>query len=357
MKLKRKKNTETTPAEEFNKARATIRSSKNQAHAFIEFRVNASAAVLTKVGREFALHPSYKRQTWAVPFPKSLEQIPHRTYPYYLGEIKEIAWLTSILRAYGGQISEFVKLRSEVEAQFLLGNMSRVDSLLSSIEKEWGVSIWLVSQRINYHQVVGGLAARNIYLRNLLSLSDQIPKPIAFAIVWLSYRAGADISVSQIIRLLNDAFPLKFGAHHLMHLIMGRCPPVSPATAGEMISHTDSWPAVDRYHFLLDTLAALLASGNISDKIRIFVANRLEELSRSISDSRLYRLSFASGANPNKYTADAETANLLELYSQARYPELLNAVSQADDAGKISMEGLNLAVRSASILGIDWELP
>jgi hypothetical protein len=328
---------------EFEKLRLSIRSSRTPVTALTNFRRFRPPGELLRLGGELATHPAYKSLIWSEPFPKTLQRIPKSTFPYYLDFQRELAWTTSLLATASQQIAAFVHERENVEALFLSGDLDALNNKLSCLETQFGVCLWLIENRINHAHLVGGTTAVNQFTSKLLS-DDKITEFVSIIIQWLRFRLAAT-SATEIDRLLGEVAPLEYGVHHLFHLLMGRCPPTDRRSAGQILSHAEQLPAIDRYQILLLSLQALFANSAYSDDDRLFTVDTLKVLAVNIDDPILIRLLFVLGNNDISSARTQRFAAALEAYSCGRYTDVAQIVDGLGPS-ELSIEATNLRLRS-----------
>ena len=323
--------------------------------AIIEFRNTADPETLLRVGGAIATHISYKPLVWRAPFPKRFNELLRSGNPYYGGMKKELAWAVSTIRAYSKEITEFVSMRTQVEQGFLTKDATHVADLLTDLERRFGTSIWLTDNLLNCIQTLRGIAAKNRLLNPILS-DRRVPPIIRHAISWLAYRASADVTSAEIDRLLADAAPLRDGVDYLFHALLGRCPRIDAEAAGQMLSHTDVLPAIDRYQLLLLTLQAFLANNPADGETAAFVVRMLDALATNINDAKLDRLRFAWGAADISLATDPFLLSLIEDYNCGSYGRVMTAVTNIASS-ELSVEAINLALRAALLSKQAWKLP
>ncbi len=119
-------------------------------------------------------------------FPKSINKFnPGKKLAF--SENKEFIWTASVLSLFKKEISEFVKLKIVYENSFLKGNYSVSSDTLEEIEKTFGLSFWLISNKFQLLQTTQGLKAQKDYLENILSTKD-LEQEVAFIAGALFYK-------------------------------------------------------------------------------------------------------------------------------------------------------------------------
>jgi hypothetical protein len=306
---------------EFEKLRLTTRSSKNTVSAITNFRRSSSLDILLRLGGQLGTHPAYKPLIWPAPFPKTLTAIPRSSFPYYLDFEREVAWTVNLLATASEELSAFVQERQRVELLFLSGNFDLLADSFARIESRFGTSLWLIENRMNCAHLKGGTTAVNQLVSPIFA-DERLAEFVGVIIAWFRCRVAAT-SAAEIDRLLRDYAPLEFGTHYLVHLIMGRCPPITRKNVGQILSHADQLPAVDRYHVLLLSLQALVANSVCIDDNNSIVIQGLKLLAESLDDI-LLRLVFAMDSDIQYLPTIGHFADALEHYSCGRYPDVVN---------------------------------
>lgn len=305
------------------------------------------------MGGRFAVHPAYSRLIWPAPFPKSFSQLTKTTFPYYLGFERELSWLVSLLSAHADLIARAIKIKDEVDRSILHDDLAGIKETLDRVELELGQSVWLAGHRINLLHQAPSFGSKSEYVRSITGVAS-IPATVKQAVAWFSYRSGSDVSPSDVRRLLETGAPLRYGVDYIIHLIVGQSPKLDDEMAGQILSHTDVLPAIDRYRLLLETLKALAVSG-CSAETRSMVLRVLSPLAAKLADPALDRTLLYYGGSGEHLVPAGDLVRRIDLYSSGDYTALLTDIS-AEPLDTLSIETINLGLRAASLSGGNWKV-
>lgn len=342
----------TAASAEFERIRNRIRTSKNPRLALFELR-ESSPDVLLRMGGRFATHPAYKNLIWRAPFPGTLTESPPRGYPYYLPLAQEVAWSTSVIVSYAKQLNIFLDLKSKFDSNFLTGDIESARNLLSSIRLELGESLWYAQNTIAVDARDPKLS-RSDYARSIIQ-NSAVSSNLRQIVAWFNYKFNPTVSRVELQRLLSEAAPLRFAVDYLIHNMMGEFPKVDLKTASEMISHTDHWPAIDRYLQLIAILQLIDPLDPMEADVRSVITASLALLSENIDDAILARLCLVWNVPTATITQPPPINNILEYYSRGDYSRVLRSVSEMD-CSDLTIEAVHIATRAAALSSSSWSL-
>lgn len=331
----------------FEQLRSQIRNAETMFLGIRLYRSSSDPTTLFKTAHKFATHPAYKKFLLHVPFPSSFKDLHKSGFPYLASFERELAWSAGLIYNHSVQISNFIRLRQEADECFLSGNFLNLKRILSQVEKEYGISIWLAGSWINYYQLSGGIRAKNKYLTQISS--QDAPWLTAYIINWLSYKASNAANSSEFNRLLNRIVPLESGASHLIHSLNGNYTPVDYRTAGEIISYTDNMSIIDKYEILIIVLQMLSAEQiEINNPEAHFIREILGSLASRIDDGQISRLLVRLG-RPGNIGRDLNLLSLIDEYGNDQFASVLQTIS-AKPTSALCVEEINLLCRCRSLL-------
>ncbi|MCJ2007968.1 hypothetical protein [Methylobacterium sp. J-092] len=332
-------------SDEFDRARMKIRQNSNVRKGLASFRHKADCQTLLMVGSDFASHPSYRSLIWPSPFPQRIGSLPIRGLPYYAGFSRELAWAVSTISVYSVELNAFLDLKRKCEQLFFISDLQGVEKILDSVQETFGISIWLIDQRLTHLLLSKGYSAKNNFVKNIMK-DVKSPSLMRLATSWLSYRLLAGVSATELERLLTELNPLKDGYDYLLHIIMGQQVAIDEATAGIMIWEADNLPVIDRYLLLVLTLQSLVSTAplSLSDSTQFLAATG--KIAKTIDDKSLSRINIILGDKLSYVDLDPQIIELLDRYTNAEYNEVLQKVS-CMELDELSIEKIYIAIRSA----------
>jgi hypothetical protein len=195
-------------------------------------------------------------------FPKGVEQLAMRRPMNVVGIERELRWIVSYTKIYYQQINEFVVLADRFNQNLLMGNLNVCEQSLDTIEEKFGISVWLIKNKIAFLQIAKGLEAQKLYSA---SIRHKVhPNSVAYLLShYISYRNEPTISYFHHINQVKDIFEnqvedkilipfLKF--HFAAHDILESNELCEVLTVSNTISAIDGFDALQ---YVLKTLISL----------------------------------------------------------------------------------------------------
>jgi hypothetical protein len=211
---------------------------------------------------------------------------------------RELAWAAAIFRQDASEISRFVVLKSQFEADLLLGRHEDCEATLDTVEKEFGFSIWLLELRIAFLQTSQGLEAQKAYLARIRSIRRD-GDLISFLAHFTSWRNEETTNPFQFKKTVSErsaewSVPDDFRAY-LLYRLTGECP-LDDTTISAILRYEASYSLIDYYETFIRITTRRLSNASLS--AGPLHKDSLLSLVDTISDSRLLKLlSIASDSN------------------------------------------------------------
>ncbi|MEO6975137.1 MAG: hypothetical protein ABI144_04565 [Gallionella sp.] len=86
-----------------------------------------------------------------------------------IGIYREIAWVATVLAKNSELMAKFVKLRNEYVVTLSKGHYEAAEACLDKIDKDCGLSLWTVENKISLASLSGGFERQKSYVNNILS--------------------------------------------------------------------------------------------------------------------------------------------------------------------------------------------
>ncbi len=142
-------------------------------------------------------HPKIYKAIFGNPYPKKIEQISGRPKLYNTNNIgSELVWDAFCLDIHRERILQFIDYKNKYSLYCLNGNFTEAEKLLDEIEDVFGVSLWLIRNRITIAKQIGGIKGEKDYTNQLLE-KEGLAEIIGFLIQYSSLRNTNEISLDR----------------------------------------------------------------------------------------------------------------------------------------------------------------
>jgi len=235
--------------------------------------------------------PKYRDSYFQAHFPTNYLACRPFTKPQQSSLEFEARWIEAIVHLFSPQISHFRALADSYEESYLKENFSECVENLNEIERLFGISIWLIENRINLLQATEGLAAQKHFSQSAINKSRH-RSILPFLIHNISRRNEDAVGIFSFRRQINsliDGLTLPGGlANYLLfHLINSS--PETPSEYAEILNWETSGSAIDLYE-TFTTLSQYAATRNDGTSFarmapsvhRIYETTKDGRLSRSL---------------------------------------------------------------------------
>lgn len=86
---------------------------------------------------------------------------------------EELKWTSAVMHCFPEDLSRFVRMRNEFEAEFLNGNLALAATVLGRIQEECGHSLWLLQAQLLVAQAKGGINANREILVDVFNQANS----------------------------------------------------------------------------------------------------------------------------------------------------------------------------------------
>lgn len=250
-------------------------------------------------------------------FPKTLADLTHKKRLSQADPAREFIWSASILSLYKDKLSNFAQLREAFEAKYLEGELDSCHEILEEVENSLGVSIWLISRKIQLLQLKSGFKSQKDYLEEVIN-TEGISGTVALLSWFFSLRCEGSVSLEMLESELSDMLDHSAGLRD--YVIYQICP--YDLTKIDDESHPISWEEnhtiIDRYMAFV-WMSELTISQSMGEPTA-YVATSLKLL-MEIDDPRINNLfSLLNG----KTVSLGESSQIpsYDSYTEGRYDEV-----------------------------------
>jgi len=254
-------------------------------------------------------------------FPKKIELLKSTPVFSKVGAVKEVFWSAALVLANSNRIVRFVSLSGDFERYFLESNYEKCKDVLGVIEAEFGVSQWLIENKIAVLQKAEGIESQKKYVQ-------EIKTKGASNIPWLAYtisRRNEETTtyfrfVSQTIDFLSELEDSALKSSLLFRALSIFPPEIE--SIGDILHYESNSPLIDIFTAFM-FVAQVVVAGDIAE-LKESVLQCLEVLAPKINDPRIDRLLFIAGLSSDprqrQYTmsevgSSLESASVPSIYS------------------------------------------
>lgn len=342
------KNTFSQGNKYFAQARANIARSGNIRRGLGAYKFQASVSELEITLPEFLKHHIYTRLIWPCPKPKTYDELGRSGLPFIGDFTKELAWATISLSFYGDTITQFMSAKAKFENLLLTGQYEYAEESLKKIEKDHGVSIWLIESKINLYQEKYGIKIRTKYVEEVISHKTMYPL-VKYLISWISFKSEQTVAYTEFYKLLNDMVPLGDGFTYLVHMYFDSSVEISEDIASRMLAYTDILPVIDRYMFTVKILQAFICHmGTL--QIDQNIIRLIHKLYNATKDRHLGRCLRLIGVKVSESKSIYSLCEAIDSYTTGKYHDAL-AAAELSITAHPSIEALIIIIRSKHHLG------
>lgn len=235
---------------------------------------------------------------------------------------KEVAWVATILSRLTQPLSRYIDLRADFARAVLSGSNEQALDLLTKIDDECGLSLWVVENRIAVLTAQGGFEQQKTYINKLLQSSGK--NFTSFFAASIGERNEARITKNSYeMRLRERAKTWKIKSNQLNYILYKLIgfKALSPSVAADILAHEVSSSYIDLYETFIDILANCRQHlGSDSKK----VGTLIEEL-KAVRDCRLGNLRIAYGIDE---APPPTTDEAIDQLLQGGYAEAFSLASE-----------------------------
>lgn len=196
-----------------------------------------------------------------------------------IGFYREIAWVATILSTNSELITKFVKLRNEYMVTLSKGHFEAAEACLAQIDKDCGLSLWSVENRISLTSLSEGFEQQKSYVNSLISGDRRTF--VAFFASNIGERNESRVSkFSFETRLREKAKTWKIKSDQQAYIffkLIGASS-LTPLEAADILSFEAASSPIDLYETFLEIMIIIKdsISGNNERILRLF--RKLEKI-------------------------------------------------------------------------------
>lgn len=271
-------------------------------------------------------------------FPKSLSEWRGAfSAPNPVKLSDELHWAVIVLKPNAKLLCDFAARTVALDKSFLKEDELECQSILDSIEKDFGLSYWLIKRRISFLQQFNGLEAQKRYSQNIKD-GDPNQNAIRYIAHFASNRVETTISPFNFKTTYNRELQAldvpDFLKTYLRYHILSEDPSTTSGVAG--ILRTECVGTIVDYYESLVSMSRLTSSG--PPELRAATLTALCTLrDAGIEDLRLSRtIAHCGGPLAPSVHPSADDLEVDALFCEGNYPAGFSRGLAAINAGKNS---------------------
>ena len=233
--------------------------------------------------------PLYKEYMLGTAFPKEYKNLETKKYTYMGNLDTEIWWTILMVKKYQSEINSFLKKQENFYSFLIYGDYEKADHLLTKIEEVFGISTWLIENKIILYSKRYGLSKQKEYWLDSRENLMELTQVLAY---FYSQKSESEVSYENY----NKAFDLFWQDHQeLSNYFYLKCTMLIDKVNDLSYVLFEEGPrtAIDRYLTLKKILYIL--STNL-DKYSIKkenISNHLISLTTAIEDKELLPIKYS----------------------------------------------------------------
>lgn len=267
--------------------------------------------------KKIAFNQRYSPYIIGNPFPKEYEIVENNNFIAQRSLDEELWWTLQVINCYREEINNFIVLSNKFYSLFHYGLYDDANNCLFEIEKEFGLSNWLIENRIILLSKKDGLKEQKEYL---YYIRDKLSATTSLLAYYNSQKVESELSFEQFNKIFKkswEEYP------NIRNYFFIKCNPLNEKIdkLEDFIYGDSRLPIIDRYVSLKKAFYIILTDKNNYDlsveKIKKYIFN----LSKFIEDNELKPLLYNLGISEfDKLNINNEDyVKALDYYTEGNY--------------------------------------
>lgn len=262
----------------------------------------------------------YKRYINDVTFPREYENIESREILPKKGTLdQELWWNLIVVCQYHKELTQFNILYNKYFNLFFYGYFEQAMECLYEIEQQFGLSYWLIENRIILLSKENGLKEQKKYVEDIREI---LPPTTALLVFYMSLKVESEVSYEQFNRIfykLWEEYP------EIKNYFFIKCNPLSLKVEKlEDVVHFEGHSSIiDRYLALKKLFFIILSDDSKYNLSLESLKKYISKLNNCIEDNELKSLVYSLNIQDfdKLYVKNEKYVNALDLYTEGRYKE------------------------------------
>lgn len=230
-------------------------------------------------------------------------------------------WYESLFTKCTPSIQKFLELQSEYERQMCVGNYRKAALNLTTVEENFGLSIWLITSRIQLFAAQGLVVEAQRYV-DMVSKEDSLLGLISDRFFIKTQTENYDRFLDSLFNLFHEY--RNGGNRPVADLVSFLLLPLArdlQRDSTQLMLYYSNLPIIDQYTLFKLTLAELFSRETIDNTQE--ARKVVKTLADNIHDEDLLRLWLRLS---EKESCDENQIQILKLYSEGSYSDCIHAI-------------------------------
>ena len=222
-------------------------------------------------------------------FPRSFTQIKTATPLHPLELDKELKWAATKITPYKDELSAYFELSLGFSKSLLKSEYETSSHILDTIEENYGVSFWLIENKLALLHLWKGLEAQKEFSSKII---EETPNSYSSMVAYyVSERNEDSVTPFRFKHKIDDlvnSYNLKPDVATYLSYRLSDGFPVNINRVSEILAHDSASCIIDLYETLL-AICSYYLSQNIDDNIKISILETLNHI-QCFTDFRIHKL-------------------------------------------------------------------
>lgn len=259
----------------------------------------------------------FKEQLIGVTFPKNYENIETNKTTIWTDLENEIWWSLLSIELFSKEINSFMNLSEKYYHFLIFGLYDNANAILNQIENTYGVSSWLIENRVILYSNESGLSSQKAYT---VSIMDKLPNSKYFLLYFFSQKLESEFSYEQFIKSFNnfwEKYPDIKNYYSTKCIFLFN----KIKKPEDILIEESSSPIIDRYLILKKVLILIMNDKNYFGLSEDSLYNFMLKLSILIKDEELKPLLFSIRPNESDFNnyISGDFIDALDYYTIGNY--------------------------------------
>lgn len=251
----------------------------------------------------------YKRQIVGVDFPNNFKELK-AVFPPSVGLEKELCWYGCILGSFSGQINQFITLEQDYSAAVLAGDLLCAQRVLNDIQEKFGVSVWLLENKISLLDQLGGIKMQKEYHKSISDIQG-LHQQVEFFSYMFSFRAENNVSSKRFEEVLSERIQnVSENYQNYLHFKFNFFGTEEIDSFKTILEMDSGFSIIDRYLTFVRICQLICTKENT--KRRNYVLDLVRNIGKDIDDIRLQNMIYMFDFNNAERAGDYQ--RLLSIY-------------------------------------------
>ncbi|MEB0007888.1 hypothetical protein QN412_13720 [Pseudomonas sp. RTB3] len=273
-------------------------------------RTLTDAFLFPKIVDEIRETPLYLKLIAPTQFPETLSEMKKGVPAIYMLEAQdELIWTASVLSIFKDKLFGFMTAKMQFEGTFLDSRFEEALEILVQIEQTYGLSIWLLKNKICVLQLLYGLKEQKDYLEKIVN-TEFFSVHGALVSYHTSLRSEENVTFAEMESELEE-YPGEISSYFTYHLTPANLDRIQNTAVVQCAEETQT--IIDRLLAHIAMLQLYFAQGHCNPR----ALDEIIKLSAWIPDASIQNLVRVNAKQPA--LIDTAELDIFECYALGQY--------------------------------------